>query len=259
MTIEEGNTRIPEEPFLQAQHGKYDAFEINEWEVFVMTERAARNLAYQHLSRVPEKPTCLVELTGQDLIGIPLRSPLSFNEIKYYLPMLSVLTDKGTGIVTSVPSDSPDDFMALQDLKSKDPFRAKFGVLDDWVLPFEVIPIINHPEFSDKSAKKICYDMKIKSQSEREREKLDAAKKVIYKGDFYEGTMIVDEHAGIRVQDAKSLIRAKFLELKLAVMYSELEKKVTSRSGDECVVALTDQWYLTYGESSWKKSAEECL
>ena len=28
--------------------------------------------------------------------------------------MLSVLTDKGTGIVTSVPSDSPDDFMALQ-------------------------------------------------------------------------------------------------------------------------------------------------
>ncbi|GKD76970.1 leucine--tRNA ligase, cytoplasmic [Tanacetum coccineum] len=32
-----------------------------------------------------------------------------------------------------------------------------------------------------------------------------------------------------------------------------------SRSGDECVVALTDQWYLTYGESSWKKSAEECL
>ncbi|GJR04582.1 leucine--tRNA ligase, cytoplasmic, partial [Tanacetum coccineum] len=94
--------------------GKYGAFEINEWEVFVMTERAARNLAYQHLSRVPEKPTCLVELTGQDLIGLPLRSPLSFNEIIYCLPMLSVLTDKGTGIVTSVPSDSPDDFMALQ-------------------------------------------------------------------------------------------------------------------------------------------------
>jgi len=32
-----------------------------------------------------------------------------------------------------------------------------------------------------------------------------------------------------------------------------------SRSGDECVVALTDQWYLTYGESEWKKLAEECL
>ncbi len=29
---------------------------------------------------------------------------------------------------------------------------------------------------------------------------------------------------------------------------SEPEKKVMSRSGDECVVALTDQWYLVYGE-----------
>ncbi|CAA7062459.1 unnamed protein product [Microthlaspi erraticum] len=32
-----------------------------------------------------------------------------------------------------------------------------------------------------------------------------------------------------------------------------------SRSGDECVVALTDQWYITYGESEWRQMAEECL
>lgn len=29
------------------------------------------------------------------------------------LPLLTILTNKGTGIVTSVPSDSPDDYMAL--------------------------------------------------------------------------------------------------------------------------------------------------
>ena len=94
--------------------GKYGAFEINESDVFILTERAARNLAYQRLSRVPEKPTCLVELTGRDLIRLPLRSPLSCNDVIYCLPMLSVQMDKGTGIVTSVPSDSPDDFVALQ-------------------------------------------------------------------------------------------------------------------------------------------------
>ena len=27
-----------------------------------------------------------------------------------------------------------------------------------------------------------------------------------------------------------------------AIVYSEPEKQVMSRSGDECVVALTDQW-----------------
>ena len=70
--------------------------------MFVVTQRAALNLAYQNYSKIPEKPTCLVELTGHDLIGLPLRSPLSFNEIIYSLPMLTILTDKGTGIVTSV-------------------------------------------------------------------------------------------------------------------------------------------------------------
>ncbi|KAK9123081.1 hypothetical protein Sjap_012683 [Stephania japonica] len=44
-----------------------------------------------------------------------------------------------------------------------------------------------------------------------------------------------------------------------AVMYSVPEKKVMSRSGDECVVALTDQWYITYGEQEWREKAEECL
>ncbi|KAL6960297.1 leucine--tRNA ligase [Sarracenia purpurea var. burkii] len=237
--------------------GKYGAFEINETDVFIVTERAALNLAYQNLSRVPEKPTCLLELTGYDLIGLPLRSPLAFNETIYSLPMLSILTNKGTGIVTSVPSDSPDDFMALFDLKSKPAFRAKFGIKDEWVLPFDVIPIINTPEFGDKSAEKVCIDMKIKSQNERQ--KLDEAKKIIYKGGFYEGTMLVGEYAGMRVQDAKNLIKNRLIELGEAVMYSEPEKKVISRSGDECVVALTDQWYITYGEPNWKAAAEECL
>ena len=45
---------------------------------------------------------------------------------------------KGTGIVTSVPSDAPDDYIALLDLKRKDKLREKFGVKDEWVLPFEV-------------------------------------------------------------------------------------------------------------------------
>lgn len=237
--------------------GKYGAFEINDSEIFVLTKRAALNLAYQRLSRIPEKPTCLVELTGQDLIGLPLRSPLAFNEVIYTLPMNSVLTDKGTGIVTSVPSDSPDDYAALQDLKSKPAFRAKYGVKDEWVLPFEIIPIINHPDFGDKSAERICIEKKIKSQNDRE--KLDEAKKIIYKGGFYEGTMLAGEFVGRKVQEAKGLIRNKLLETNQAVVYSEPEKKVMSRSGDECVVALTDQWYVTYGEPEWRKLAEDCL
>ncbi len=60
------------------------------------------------------EPECLLELSGQDLIGTPLAAPNCPHERIFVLPLLTILTNKGTGIVTSVPSDSPDDYMALQ-------------------------------------------------------------------------------------------------------------------------------------------------
>lgn len=237
--------------------GEYGAFEVNDTDVFVVTSRAARNMAFQLLSRVPENPTCLLELTGHDLIGLPLIAPLSIHEVVYALPMLTILTDKGTGIVTSVPSDSPDDYMALLDLKNKPALRAKFGVKDEWVLPFDVIPIINIPDIGDKSAEVVCIELKIKSQNDKEL--LAEAKRRTYLKGFTDGVMLVGEYKGEKVQDAKPLIKEVLIQTGQAVKYSEPENKVMSRSGDECVVALTDQWYLIYGEDEWKSKAEECL
>ena len=55
--------------------------------------------------------------------------------------MMSIKEDKGTGIVTSVPSDSPDDFAALTDLKKKQPFREKYKIQDHMVLPFDPVSL----------------------------------------------------------------------------------------------------------------------
>ena len=68
----------------------------------------------QEKTPVTGEPECLLELTGQDLIGTPVRSPNASHDRVYVLPLLTILTNKGTGVVTSVPSDSPDDYMALQ-------------------------------------------------------------------------------------------------------------------------------------------------
>ncbi|CAA7038559.1 unnamed protein product [Microthlaspi erraticum] len=89
--------------------GKYGAYEINETDFFILTERAAFNLAYQDLSKIHRQPSCLLELTGNDLIGLPLRSPLAVHTIIYALPRSNILINKGTGIVTSLPSDAPDE------------------------------------------------------------------------------------------------------------------------------------------------------
>lgn len=63
----------------------------------------------------------LTTLTGEELFGLRLKGPLTQYAEKgiYTLPMLSISATKGTGVVTSVPSDAPDDFASLRDLKNK--------------------------------------------------------------------------------------------------------------------------------------------
>ena len=171
--------------------------------------------------------------------------------------MMTILMNKGTGVVTSVPSDSPDDFMALSDLKAKPALREKFGVKDEWVMPFEVVPCVHIPEFGDACAPMVCAELKIQSQNDRV--KLDEAKHRTYLKGFTEGVMILGNHKGKPVKEAKPLIRQEMIDDNTGMVYSEPERTVMSRSGGECVVALTDQWYLEYGEDAWKAKAEKCL
>ena len=54
----------------------------------------------------------------------------------------------------------------------------------------------------------------------------------------------VDEYKGQKVQDVKKAIQRRLVGSQQAVVYVEPEKKIMSRSGDQCVVALCDQWYV---------------
>jgi hypothetical protein len=77
----------------------------------------------------------VAELLGTELLGLRLGAPAMKYEFIYTLPMLTIKEDKGTGVVTSVPSDSPDDYAAFRDLKSKAALREKC-VLCCWVCLF---------------------------------------------------------------------------------------------------------------------------
>jgi leucyl-tRNA synthetase len=61
-------------------------------------------------------------------------------------------------------------------------------------------------------------------------------------GVLHSQVLIVGELKGTKVQDAKKKIQQLMVANGEAVLYQEPEKRVTSRSGDECVVALCDQW-----------------
>ena len=104
-------------------------------DIFVCSERAAINLSYQEKTAKEGVITCLGKFTGQQLLGLALKAPLAKYDKVYTLPLLTISMGKGTGVVTSVPSDAPDDYAALRDLQKKAPLREKFGITEEMVLP----------------------------------------------------------------------------------------------------------------------------
>merc|ERR1711892_1188287 len=236
---------------------KYVAVKLANKEIWVCTARAARNMAYQGFMATEEVIDTVMELIGQDIMGLALSAPLAHYKKIYTLPMLTIKEDKGTGVVTSVPSDSPDDWAALRDLINKQPLREKYGVTDEMVLPFQPVPIIDIPGYGDLAAVTVVEQLKIQSQNDKD--KLADAKEMVYLKGFYEGVMVVGDHKGKSVQDAKPLIREELMSAGLAVLYKEPEKMVMSRSGEECVVSLCDQWYIDYGEEEWRGLTQQAV
>ena len=230
--------------------GVYGAYEAKDGEVWICAERSALNMSYQELLKDDRKVEKICDINGIDLVGVPMSAPLCKYEKIYMWPMKSISMEKGTGIVTSVPSDSPDDYANMMDLRKKPDWRAKWGLTDEMVMPFEPISIIDCPGYSDMCAKTCVEEMKIISANDKA--KLLLAKETCYQKGFYEGIMKVGEFAGQKVQDVKPLVKAQLVAAGKAKVYYEPENKVVSRGGEDCIVALCDQWFLDYGCEKFK-------
>ncbi|CAE6474929.1 unnamed protein product [Rhizoctonia solani] len=231
----------------------YGFYAIKDDAVFVCTHRAIRNMAYQGITNARGEIKELATIPGTVLVGTKVHAPLSVNQDVWVLPMEGVLANKGTGVVTSVPSDSPADAQTLLDLQKK---PAYYGIDPAWVA-CEPLPIISTPNYGDLIAPTLLKTLKI--QSQKDVKQLAEAKEIAYKEGFYSGTMLVGQYKGMSVQDAKPKVREELIASGEAFSYSEPEGWVMSRSGDECVVSLEDQWYLDYGEKEWRAQAESLL
>ncbi|KAK3370851.1 hypothetical protein B0T24DRAFT_627193 [Lasiosphaeria ovina] len=226
----------------------YGVFKAAENEYYVITERAAKNMAFQGAFAQEGVIEKAADVLGSDLIGTLINAPLSFHPQVRVLPMDTVLATKGTGVVTSVPSDSPDDFAMVTELAKKADF---YGIKKEWA-ELEVIPIIQTPT-SDLLAPYLVKKLKISSP--KDTKQLLEAKELAYKEGFYQGVLKVGDFKGEKVEVAKPKVREQLVKAGEAFAYCEPENKVVSRSGDECSVALLDQWYIDYGEESWRAIA----
>ena len=124
---------------------------------------------------------------------------------------------KGTGVVTSVPSDAPDDYIALRDLQRNDGgIRDRFPMLTEEMVNFDVVPIISIPggdedigieDWGACAAVTGCETLKVKNQ--HDSKKLIKIKKSCYNKGFYQGVMQVGSQKGKLVQDAKPVVRKR--------------------------------------------------
>lgn len=71
--------------------------------------------------------------------------------------------------------------------------------------------------------------------------------------------MIAGPFNGKKVSECKGMVKQHLIQLQQAIPYAEPESEIIARSGCACVVCLTDQWFVDYGEEKWKKVALEAL
>jgi len=224
-------------------------------ETWILTERGAEKLKYLGRS-VSVKEA----FQGRQLIGGYAENPVNGRKIPV-LPASFVDPGNATGIVMSVPAHAPFDYQALKDLEAKGLELLKgYGVPSPVLDGLEPIPVIEVEGFSEIPARDVVERMGIKDQDDP---RLVDATEEVYSREYHLGVMRRDipGYSGLPVSKAKMLVREDLLRDGLGdSMYEILNRPVLCRCGGECLVKIfEDQWFIDYGDESWKELARACL
>ena len=198
-------------------------------------------------------------VTGKELVGQKFQAPGVDREIMV-LPSTFCDASIGSGIVTSVPSDAPDDYQGLVDLQNNKEECAAWGLDDKYIKEIKPIPIIDSGELGNLPAPKVCQEMNIQNQTERKA--LEQAKQQVYLHGFVKGTMLDNcgDCAGLSVELARNNVRDNLISTGDAFLFYELSGSVKSRWMTYCTVKIVEnQWFLAYGDEQWTENTHNAL
>lgn len=260
-------------------NSKYIKVLINNNEKWIISEASSKKLEY--LNYTVQK---LEEVDGESLIGKFVVTPITKCHVPI-LPASFVTLEDGSGIVMSVPAHAPFDMQAILDLKNNDKY---ISIINEYI---QIVPkVIITSNFIDSIQQKqinfkinnnisdeliekenqisdpqipSMYFLKKYSIINQNDPKLESATAELYSLEFYNGVMNdnAEKFKGMKVSDAKEKIRDILLKSNdLTIFYELTNKPVYCRCGSLCYVKLlNNQWFLNYGNSSWKNLAYECL
>jgi len=228
----------------------YEKVKIGE-EIWIVSKECAEKLKYQK-----DNIEIVGKVRGKDLIGKYAIAPGIKKEI-IILPSKFCDTKVGSGIVTSVPSDAPYDWMALKDLQENEAEIKKYGLDSDKIKKIKPIPIIKSEKWGDLPAIKICEEMKIKNQTDS---KLEEATKEIYKKGFHTGIMNENcgKFDGMNVEEAKERMKQDLIESGEANVFYDLSEEVLCRCGGKVIIKrVEDQWFIKYSDQELTEKSKE--
>ncbi len=207
-------------------------------EKWIISEKTVEKL--KHLEKNVEIEE---EIAGQDLLNTKVVNPANNKEI----PILAgefVDADEATGVVMSVPSHDPFDYIYVKKIAPN----------------LETVQVVEVKGLGKDPASDILEKFNIKYPSDP---KVEDATKELYKIEWNQGKIIasIPNFGGMNVPRAKKEIENWLKKNGNADMIYELSvKPIHCRCGSEVVVKLVKgQWFIDYGDLKWKDSAKKCI
>jgi len=220
-------------------------------EIWVVSREAAEKLKMQK-----DKVEVKGSAGGATLMARRCRAPYTGKMIPIF-PSSLCDPNMGTGLVMSVPSDAPVDWIGLVELRRDEAARERYGITDQMMDEAAPVPIITTPGWGPLPAVEITGKMGISSLDDP---KLEDATKEVYKTGFHKGVMNerCGEFAGQPVERAKDTIREEMLSSGQADLFHDLSEEVLCRCGGKVFVKkIPDQWFIDYASPTLTERSKE--
>lgn len=211
--------------------------------------------AYHKLTFTDREVEFIEDVDARSLIGIKVKNPLTGEEV-ITLPASFVKGENGSGIVMSVPSHAPYDYLAVRDLYDRD--LSEYGITED-LRDLKFISLIEVPEFGELPAVEAVEQFNVRDQKDP---KAEEATKVVYRREFHGGVLKENtgKYAGMAVSKIKDVLTRDLIEQGLGEVFYEFSEPVVCRCGTPCVVNMVKgQWFLNYSSPEWKDKVYRCI
>ncbi len=198
------------------------------------------------------------KISGSEIIGKACTNPITGGHIPI-LPADFCDTGMGTGIVMSVPSHAPYDWIGLMDLKSSEEILDKYNIkkIVESVNPIKIIDVGG---FEKHPAEEMCERFDIKNQ--KSTKKLEKATEELYKKEFHNGKCNekCGKYSGMKISEAKDVIIEDLIDKNIGEELWETTGDVVCRCKSKChIKILENQWFLKYSDKEWKAEVHDWI